>query len=138
MHAFRFARVLGDETKNVEICVYVSCRTCFWGRDEHAETRGKVCMCRLVPVFRARAKNEEIRMCVCRLVPVFRARAKNEEIRVCVCVVSEANTVKIVKNVCVSGSWGVPHDSQKVNIFTQRARLQSATFWCPGKTYFYV
>ena len=53
-----------------------------------------VCVCRLVPVFRAGAKNLEIRVSVCvcvcvcvrRLVPVFRAGAKNAEIRVCVCV----------------------------------------------------
>ena len=31
---------------------------------------------------------------------------------------------------------GVPHDSQKVNSFTQRACLQSATFGRPGKVYF--
>ena len=50
-----------------------------------------VCVCvsvgRLVPVFRAGAKNAEIRVCVCvcRLVPVLRA---------------ETNTLKIVK-ICV-------------------------------------
>ena len=37
MHAFRFARVLKGETKNVEMCVYVSLRTCFQRRDENAE-----------------------------------------------------------------------------------------------------
>ena len=36
------------------------------------------------------------------------------------------------------GSWGGPHDSQKVLIFRQRACLQSTTFWRPGKVCFYA
>ena len=63
-----------------------------------------------------------------------------------VCVYEGVPTMKSVCLWAVSpnfngrsrGSWGGPHDSQKVLIFRQRACLQSATFWCPGKVCFYT
>ena len=95
--------------------------------------------CRLVPVLRAETNTLKIvEMRRCRLVPVLRAETNTVKIvEKCLCRLvpllrAETNTMKIVEK-CVSGSWGVPHDSQTVNMFTQRACLQSATFWRPPR-----
>ena len=72
-------------------------------------------------------------VCVCRFQQYLIAEAAHSEIRVCVgrfaqCLMAEAEGC---------GGEG-PHDSQKVIIVRQRACLQSATFWRPGKVCFYA
>ena len=62
------------------MCVCVSPRACFQGRNEHGENLGKVCVCRLVPVLRAETNTVKIvEKCVCRLVPVLRAETNTQE-----------------------------------------------------------
>ena len=84
-------------------------------------------------------------VCVCvsvRFARVLRAETKNAAIRVCVCVCVSSRTCFKGRNekrcnLCVDRSWRVPHDSQKVTIFTPRSCLQSAwvlrrVLWGPG------
>ena len=77
--------------------------------------------CRLVPVLRAETNTLKIvEMRRCRLSPYLRGETKTQD------------SVEI--RVCVGRSWGVPHNSPKVAIFTQGACLQFATFWRPPPT----
>ena len=45
-----------------------------------------VCVCRLVPVFKAEAKNAEIRVCVCVASCLFSGPERKTSKSVCVCV----------------------------------------------------
>ena len=65
-----------------------------------------VCVCRLVPVFRAGAKNAEIRVCVCVCVCV--------RVCVCVCVCESAPGVPKVLYFTVSEAPGVPPKGEHI------------------------
>ena len=85
MHAFRFARVVRGETKNVEICVCM-CRCARVLRGE-TKTQKCVCMCRFARVFRGETNTLKIvEKCVCVASCLFSGPGRKIEKSVCVCV----------------------------------------------------